>query len=185
MSLINEKYLQNEPCNLGVASPSNGYADEAVGSELKALKRAIIRFEPLYLEMLLGEDVYAEYEADSDNAKWQPLVDKLVDSDNFISPIANFVYCMQRMETYISSNGHADTITKGSDNTLVVDPRHKVMIAWNDMVRLNAKVCKWIIDNIITADTPTIELENEIDTTYWTESSTYASALLQTENGLL
>lgn len=180
MSLIDETYFQFEPVFIPGLESSNGFSSKVGGDRYLALIRTIERFEPAYMEMLLGDYVANEYYADTENSKWEPLITVLRNEDKKISPIANFVYCEFRRENFIATGDNGDMLPK-VDNMQVVPLEHKLINAWNDMVRQNEKVCKWILDNLIDTDTPIIDLENEIDITKWT--TTYG--LLTKENGFL
>jgi len=165
MSLIDETYFAYEPCFLGNFESSNGYG-EVIQPKLVGIKRSINRFEPEYLKLLMGEELYAEYVSTISDAKWLPLIAKLKDTSTKISPIANFVYFYHRNENSIVSGDNGDYVPK-MDNMQSVGVGVKMVIAWNDMVRLNATLMRWIYDYIITAETPAIETTATWDISKW------------------
>lgn len=177
MSLIDETYFAYEPCYLGTFEGSNGYG-QVEEPKLLAVKRSILRFEPKYLQLLMGEELYSEYVSSISNAKWLPLKQKLLDTTNKISPIANYVYFYHRKEHKFESGDTVDYQTK-KDNMVAVQPETKMINAWNDMVELNIVVCKWIWDYIICAETPAIETTATWDYSQWEEY------LLTKENGFV
>lgn len=126
----------------------------------------------------MGEEVYSEYVASIDDSKWAVLKSKLVDSVNKISPIANYVYYFHRKEHKFASGDTGDYMTK-KDNTLTVQPEHKMIAAWNNMVELNYEVCKWIFYDVIMTETP------EIVTTAAWDYSMWESDLLKKQTGYL
>lgn len=166
MSLIDETYFAYEPVKIDGLQSSNGFSAKIGSDKYLSLIRTIERFEPLYMEYLLGADVANEYYEDSENVKWLPLIEKLRDDEKKISPIANFVYCEFRNENQIVTGSNGDYVPK-VDNMQSVSIDYKLMTAWNDMVRQNMTVCKWIVDNLINSAEPTIELENSIDICNW------------------
>lgn len=165
MSLIDETYFGFEPCYLGDFESSNGYGN-VVSNKLVEVRRSIARFEPIYLKLLMGEELYAEYVSTITDVKWDELKSKLVDAENKISPIANFVYYFHRKEHKFESGDTGDYMTK-KDNTLTVQPEHKMIYAWNNMVDLNLPILKWIADEVIDAETPAIETIATCDYSAW------------------
>ena len=166
---IDETYFSNEPVYLTGLKQSNGYSSDVSGENLSALNKALNRFTKAYLKQLLGSDVYSEYDADKENPKWDSLKTVLINDEDKISPIANYVYFFFRHENNVVSGSTGDFIDK-MDNMQSVTIAHKLANAWNDGVCLNEIVCKWILDNIINAETPVIELENSINVEGWYNS---------------
>lgn len=166
---IDETYFDNEPIYLTGLKQSNGYNPDVSGENLSALNKALKRFTKAYLKQLLGSDVYSEYESSEDDSKWDSLKDVLIDDEDKISPIANYVYFFFRHENSVVTGSTGDFIDK-MDNMQSVTIAYKLTNAWNDGVCLNEVVCQWILDNIINAETPVIELENSISTDGWYNS---------------
>jgi len=167
MNLIDETYFAYEPCLIhGLESRSNGYSGELTDGRVNAVLRAISRFEPVYLIALLGSEAYSEYKETESNAKWDALKAVLRNEKTKRSPIANFVFHAYQMENQVQRGDTGDYIPK-ADNMQNVSPAHKMAVAWNDMVQQNEVICQWIYDNIITAETPLVDFESEIDVTGW------------------
>jgi len=165
MSLIDETYFGFEPCYLGDFESSNGYGN-VVSNKLIEVRRSIKRFEPEYLTMLMGTELYAEYVSTITDPKWDALKALLVNSTDKISPIANFVYYRHRREHKFESGDNGDYMTK-KDNMIAVQPEHKMIIAWNNMVDLNIPILKWIWDYVICAETTAIETTATWDYSQW------------------
>ena len=184
MIFTDETYYEYEPVKITGLDTSNGISEEVGSFKLLELQRAIKIHERTYMQMLLGKDVadefYVDFKADPETKKWDDLVSQLRDTDLKRSPLANFVYCEFKREHYIESGDNGDFVAK-ADNMQIVSPEHKIINAWNDMVNQNEKVCKWIFDNLLIAETPVITINSEIENTMW--FTTYG--LLRKENGFL
>lgn len=163
MSLIDETYFAYEPCYLAGLDSSNS---EVSSPNLIEVRRSIKRFEPEYLTMLMGVELYAEYVSSISNTKWDELKALLVNATDKISPIANFVYYRHRYEHKFESGTNGDYITK-KDNMVAVNPEQKMIISWNNMVDLNTPILKWIWDSVISAETPAIETTAIWDYSQW------------------
>lgn len=173
--MIDNRFFNNPICKLGTFEVSSGRAT-AMQDKASDIDFSIAKFEPQYLRMVMGSEVYEEYKSDMDNAKWQPLIDRLVDSVNFISPIANYVYCKHKHTNYVETNGKTDYIAK-ADNMTVISPTERYKIAWNDMVEMNNILFCWIYENIINTDEPVIETTAKWDIANWEKLTTEESGL--------
>jgi hypothetical protein len=171
--MIDNRFFNNQICKLGTFEVSNGRAS-AMQDKATDIDFSIAKYEPEYLRMLMGSEVYEEYKSTINDTKWTPLVSRLVDDVNFISPIANYVYCKHKYNSYIESNGKLDYITK-ADNMTVISPTERYKIAWNDMVDMNNILFDWIYKNILISDIPAIETTAQWDTSYWEFLTTYES----------
>lgn len=85
---------------------------------------------------------------------------KYSDGDREISksPIANYIYFH-----YLRHNHTQVTITgvkADGDDGRLVSPERKMMFAWNDMVRMNIRLVRWLQAN--NADYPDIATDFEL-----------------------
>ena len=166
--IIDETYFNNEPCKIGGLIQSAGIPSDMGADNLNALRRAVYRFEPLYLELFFGTELYAEYVSTISDEKWAVLLNRMRDTTYKISPVANYVYYKYRPETVIKTSDSGDYVPK-KDNMQTVSVNHKLIIAWNDMVDLNTRLFKWVEDSIINAEEPMITTTAKWDCTGWTQ----------------
>lgn len=143
-------------------------------ANLLQLQIAIAQHEPVFLEMLLGEDLYTAYAAGIaeavPDARWTALDDKIYVENNTLSigfsPAANYVYCKYMR------NQFSNTLMNGegriaNENFTPVGLTHKITQAWNEMVRLSAVIQEWLDDNTdtypewTTTDHTTFEAVNQ------------------------
>jgi len=146
MSLIDVTYFAYDPIKIKGVESSNGFSAKLSNERCSELERAIAIYEPEYLTKLLGSELYAEYVADKDNAKWDDLKSKLVDAILFRSPIANYVY-FSFMKQRKYATGDVGSYIPKAENMTIVDPNYVLKQAWNDGVTQSAVVCQWILDN--------------------------------------
>lgn len=163
--MIDNRFFNNPICKLGTFEVSNGRAT-AMQDKASDIDFSIAKYEPEYLRMLMGSEVYEEYKSTIDDIKWEPLKTRLVDDVNFISPIANYVYYKHRRITAVSSDGVKDYTTK-TDNTDGVGISSRLVTAWNDMVDLTQPICQYIYNSIITSNAPAIETVAQWDYSGW------------------
>lgn len=137
-------------CIEGVAV--NDITPDATNAAIKsALEACIGQYEPEYLEGLLGEKLCDEFtgylSSDREEERWERLKEKLIRTAPFPrSPIANYVYFH-----FLRNNDSAATITgvkKDEDDGALVSPERKMIFAWNDMVRQNEKIARFMLDNM-------------------------------------
>lgn len=110
----------------------------------------IARYEREYLERLLGESMAFEFieylDSESEPVdKWENLKSHLViDMGKTVKlcPAANYVYYyyLRAHQSDATSTG----VKVDDDDGKLVSASQKMVDAWNDMVRLNRKVCAWM-----------------------------------------
>jgi hypothetical protein len=161
MSHITEEFFRNNPVAIPDLEQSNGIGGIVNNSSLDRVKRCIAINEPKYLRALMGLDMFSEYISDVNAAKWVPLFDKLVDVDNSVSPIANWVYIQYVTDNYSKLTG-IGTIKNKSDNSQSAQPFMNQILAWNDMVFQHETILPWLYEN--RAD---FEQLNSFDTCNW------------------
>ena len=137
-------------------------------ANLFPLNLAIAKHVPIFLKGLLGETLYDAYVAGiaSPTDKWTALNNKIYYTDTALtalgtglSPAANYVYFRywqnQSTVTLQNGEGHAS-----HENFTLVGIGHKMVAAWNEMVRMNEELIEWLDDN---ADTYTEWDKSEVD----------------------
>lgn len=157
--------LDIEGAVLNIHTPSE--TNKAIVDSLQGF---VMQYEPEYLEKLLGEKLYKEFSSYISNGgktkekRWDDLIAHLVmkysDGDREISksPIANYIYFH-----YLRHNHTQATITgvkADGDDGRLVSPERKMMFAWNDMVRMNIRLVRWLQGN--NADYPDIATDFEL-----------------------
>jgi hypothetical protein len=126
-------------------------------ANLLPLQIAMAKYEPMYLKMLLGEDLFTAYvagiAAGSPDAKWVTLNNMIYYTDaaltaagTGISPVADYVYFYyQRSQATLTLTN--SEVKAAHENFTVDSPAEKMIAAWNDMVRLSGEIQSYIIDN--------------------------------------
>ena len=107
-------------------------------------------YETEYLIKVLGKEVYEQFseylqsEEKEPVKLWDDLKSILVGTMGGmeISPIANYIYFFyaRNHQSDVTVNG----VKKDSDIGELVSPMGKMVFAWNDMVRMNADLYKWL-----------------------------------------
>ena len=147
MSLIDSTYFIRE---IHIAGLSN-----TVDSTNSLLSGFITKYEARYLKELMGETMYNEFIAglkeDPISDKWINLKNKIVFADTKESPIANYVYFFYQKNLTTTTSGIGET-RNSSENSDRASAYKKMVDSWNEMVKWNYDVVKFINDNI--ADYP-------------------------------
>lgn len=107
-------------------------------------------YETEYLIKVLGKEVYEQFseylqsEEKEPVKLWDDLKSILVGAMGGmeISPIANYIYFFyaRNHQSDVTVNG----VKKDNDVGELVSPIGKMVFAWNDMVRMNADLYKWL-----------------------------------------
>jgi len=123
----------------------------AVTPRVNELLWFIKKYEPEFLELLLGEDLYLEFSAGiaatTPEAKWTTLKNKIyqIDSVNgiYMSPAAAYVYYhfMRNSQTATTSVGE---IKPGKHAAVNVTNTMKMVSAWDDMCAECMEIWEWL-----------------------------------------
>lgn len=110
-----------------------------------AISSFIEKYEPEYLNRLLGDKLCSDFLKSHEERvyKWDELETILVTGDSFkCSPIANYVYffMLRSFQADATING----VKADHDEGSLISPQQKMIEAWNDMVKMNKKVVKWL-----------------------------------------
>ena len=105
------------------------------------LTDAIAAYEPEYLRLVLGDDLYEEFEANIDDAKWVAFIAKVRNATTKVSPIANYVFYCYWPIYCTSRTGTGDEMTEGANY------RTGQIWAWNEAIALNKRLFVWLMDN--------------------------------------
>jgi len=114
---------------------------------LAKLTAMINKYEPIFLEKLMGTDLYAKYSADSlVSGIYYDLFLQIYDTALFLSPAANYVYFMywRTFTTQTTSTGETQAKQENSTGASIVA---KMINAWNEMSARVDKIREWIMDN--------------------------------------
>ena len=120
-------------------------------------------YEPKYLKLLLGEDLYDLFYtgigATSPEAKWTALKTKLY-PDYFTTPAAYYVYFfLRRFQLSVTVlNGE---VQPSFENTTPVSQNFKMIHAWNRMVDLSVKIQEWLQESDQITTYPDFAIEEE------------------------
>lgn len=123
---------------------STGISSQAAALKLARLERAIAVYEDKYLNILLGNTLYAEYKVGGD--QWDALKAKLVNTDLKTSPIANYVF-FYYWPDHCSPNMGIGSVVCKAEGGQVLDASVKQIPAWNEMVLMNNKVMAYLEDH--------------------------------------
>jgi L-rhamnose mutarotase len=169
MSIIDKTYFAFGFCEIPMTEVSNGYSSELNTSEGARINQYIVFFEREYLNKILGvamtELFYSELAKDPVEEKWQTLKDKLADSTNKISPIANYVYCSYLHEQEKMLMNRATAVVDKVENQSVISNYTKIKQSWDKMVSMNSTFFYWLYTNKDEYETE----EVKFDFTKWAE----------------
>ena len=143
-------------------------------ANLLQLQIAIAKYETYFLRQMLGDDFYDMYAAGvtAETERWLDLQGELyVENETLgvgFSPVANYVYCkfMQSQQSLTLVHGEAKA---RHENMEMFTPREKIVIAWNEMVRMINDLYNYLDENQSTypefdmSDVETFERINSFD----------------------
>jgi hypothetical protein len=136
-----------------IAIPNISGTTTTEQANLFQLQIAIAKYEPLYLEMLMGKDLYAKYVAEIATARMVALADKIYVQNLTLSigfsPAACYVYFFFMRNQYSLSTVNAE-VTPTMENMVFYNPAAKQIAAWNEMVRLSELIREWVDTNSAT-----------------------------------
>ena len=147
--LVDYTFFQGPLLISGIVSP-NAAPSPTTSSITGDVDNYISYYEVEYLVKALGKVVYEQFSEYLQEEKepvklWDDLKGMLVGSigDKYkASPIANYIYF------FYARSHQSDTTVNGvkrdSDIGDLVSPVDKMVFAWNDMVKMNANLYKWL-----------------------------------------
>jgi hypothetical protein len=150
---ISTEYLKN-----GFVTIPNIDGSNEINTAIKNTLELYIGIkEPQYLLLMLGADLYAEYllgiaVVPTPLAKWTNLKNQLLNSTLKISPIANYAYFFYAQEKI------SKEISEETPNFFTFN---RCVQAWNEMVKMNLVIYKFLFDNIDTYTSFAPDYENE------------------------
>ena len=146
--LIDQSYFVGEihvPNLTGVGPVPAGNVEE--------LNRFIVKYEPEYLDEVLGSGLSEAFQAGASIAtpdqRWVDLKTKLLNATRKESPIAGYVYYHIYRDRLSTSSGLGE-IESAAENANVVLNTDKMMRAYNDTVRKGRAVLEWVKANSTT-----------------------------------
>lgn len=143
--LIDKSYFIGEILIPNLSSIGSG-GSQAISKANDDLLQVFIRkYEKLFLLSLLGPSLYEGLKKgfEAKEEKWMALAEQLADSENHISPIANYVYYWFIRNKITETAGIGEVIGK-ANNAVMVSPEIKMVRAWNEMVDLVNEIVRWI-----------------------------------------
>lgn len=113
---------------VSIQSTSTASSGKAIDTHQQQLERQIAIHQKDYLKRLFGSEVVPS-EVES----------LLIDDILFISPIANYVFCqvLPYWQTKATASGEKK---KGSTDSTTADYQGRMLMAWNQMVYMNAAI---------------------------------------------
>lgn len=147
MSIIDETYLKHSPVFIDGLDSSNGFDPDITAPKVVAVRRAIEIYEAELLEMILGEEAYAEYVSTKADEKWNTFKEKLANSTTKISPIANYVFYYFRKDNAVKTADTSDYVRKYGNDASMVGIEENNVVVWNKMCKLLYKFFIWLEDN--------------------------------------
>ena len=164
--------------NVAGSLPEGSALDEAIESYTKEYLYTILGY-PLAARLIAIMDAYnpaspndtaTEYRqltfgstyvgSDGVTYKWNGFTTHVDDVGDFISPIANYVYCKKReldLQITVASGGVVPNYEHGTTSL----DTYKIQKAWNDMVKMN-----WHLHNWLTANASSFTAYKYIGATY-------------------
>ena len=131
-------------------------SNPAVTANVNVIKQYIALKEPVFMELLLGSDLYAEFldgmAAQTPDAKWTELKDKIFKVDllanTYISPAANYVFTFV-FEKMMRSYGVGE---KKTNDQAVADKLNSMDLirAWQSMRTMVSDIWEWLEENLDT-----------------------------------
>jgi hypothetical protein len=150
-NLIDETYFVSGLTALPSMEVNNGFDDSIQASQITALRRAISSHQKDFFRYILGSELYAEFISDPDAEKWVAMLSQLIDDENKVSPLANFVYChfVAEYDVQLSAAGAVKTTT---DNAMRIPVSYIQTPVWNEMCRMMDTFYVWLYYNRATLE---------------------------------
>lgn len=116
----------------------------------------IDKYTPIFLESLLGYDLYQEYligitpvpvEPATDPVTYEPINPKWINIQTIAKPLLlNYIYYWFKRNEYSYGSGSGESQAKG-ENATMVSPGFKMQTRWNEMVKWVYKIVRyWDVD---------------------------------------
>lgn len=104
-------------------------------------------YEPEFLKLILGDELYAEYSTGFATPKWAAFDALMVNTTLKDSPIADYVYCMivADMETEVKDGTHIVNVGDGRISAV-----GRITDQWNRMVTKLDPILEYLSDNTDT-----------------------------------
>lgn len=163
MSLTNSSYFVGEYKIQNLSTSSSGVAAAVVAVTTADLDWFIDKYEPIYLKMVMGDDMYDEFiaglAADPIDAKWTALRDKLIDSTKKISPIVAYIWYAYKHDKLTHSSEMGE-LKPNTENASIQSATRKMIDAWNDSMKGAYDVAVWLTENYATYPTQDIDFND-------------------------
>ena len=150
-TLISPSYFHTEIFipNILEATP----VEQARAAELQ---RFINKYEPEYLDLIMGYDMRVEFlaglAANPIPAKWSELKTQLVNTSLLLSPIADYVY-FYYMRFHLTQTTRSGEITTQVDNGTLTGSNFKQVAAYNRASEQALTIREWIEERLTTYTT--------------------------------
>ena len=160
MSLTDKTYFTYPPCEIPITEQSNGYSSSLVDKESIRINLFITIYEREYLKLILGEELYSDYIADSKKdeeereQKWINFEQLFLSFNEVISetvtlktsPIACFIYFNYMIENELNVTQRATATVDKAQNQTVKSNYPLIKRAWDIMVAYNYTVVEWLLE---------------------------------------
>jgi hypothetical protein len=123
-------------------------------ANVNEVTRFIAKYEPEYLEAVLGDELYEAFlagleEPDPIQQKWKDLQKKLVDTFNKVSPVADYIYAAIIDFRMTATTGLGEVESTAENSTIALNTG-KMIQAYNNSVRKGRTVREWLVENAET-----------------------------------
>lgn len=151
MNLIDKTFFYNPPCEIAFTDESNGYSNELTTRETSRINSSIAIYQGEYLSKVMGLDMaelfISEVSKEVVDEKWALLRDKIVDSTNKISPIANYVHFHYLRNNELGIINRANAVIAKAENAQVTSNYPLMQSSWSAMITLNNALFYWLYKN--------------------------------------
>ena len=135
--LIDKRYFTGDLYIPNLTSSGAGVSEFVSKSNELVLNKLIVKHEKSFLEKVLGKEMASlfltEIKKTPVEEKWNTLKCHIVDQENLLSPLANYVYYWYLRNQITETAGVGEVITQ-TNNAVIVSPVEKMVRAWNEMI---------------------------------------------------
>lgn len=146
--IINSTYFHDETGIPGLTT-ADGVTPNIVTVKQAQLTRAINTYEPKFLELVMGGDMYDDYTANKTDERWTAFEAKLRNETLLTSPVADYVFWYLWKAICQPYSGIGSSVPVAKD-AVILPYTSRTVPAWNHMAREMRKFFKWLEENLST-----------------------------------
>lgn len=147
MSRIDSTYFVRER-SLPLSSAAAGVPAARTTNRDNVLQSFIDFYEPEFLKLILGDDLYEEYIAAPTSEKWTAFDSMMFNETLHDSPVADYIYC--KYQTNKDTVAEDGTLLVNGDDAKRVPVTVRTIPVWNAMVRKLLPVFTYLTENYTT-----------------------------------